>query len=146
MKTIMLILSGAVMLHVNAGAQDVSREQVPSVILNAFQSAFAEAKDVEWEIKGDLYKAEFEVGTREHDAWFDKSGNIKKHKEDFPKSELPSAVRQKVETDFKEYTIDDADKIEENGQVLYQLDLDANSGERKVLITESGELKANDPD
>ena len=69
-------------------AQDISEPQVPAAVLSAFKGKFADVKNAEWEMKGDLYKAEFKVGSRGHDVWIDKNGTITKHKEDFPKKEL----------------------------------------------------------
>jgi|SRR5688572_21453111 hypothetical protein len=146
MKTLMIILFGVLTLHTDLKAQDIAADKVPSVVLNAFQAKFPNAKDIDWEMKGDLYKVEFEIGSRGHDLWLDKSGVIKKHKEDFPKSELPQVIRQKIEADFKGYKIDDVDKVEENGAVFYLVDLDGTAGDRKVLFTSAGEIKENTPD
>ena len=146
MKTLMIILFGVLTLHIDLKAQDVAADKVPSVVLNTFQTKFPNAKDIDWELKGDLYKVEFEIGSRGHDLWLDKSGVIKKHKEDFPKSELPQVIRQKIEAEFKGYKIDDVDKVEENGAVFYLVDLDGTAGDRKVLFTSAGEIKENTPD
>ena len=123
-------------------AQDVPKSQVPSVVLNVFQAKFSNATDVEWELKGDEYKAEFEIGKRDHDVWIDKSGNIKKHKEDFPKKDLPAAITEKLEKEFQTYRIDDADKIEMDGKVFYQVELENGSDKRKLLLSADGKLES----
>ncbi len=145
MKAFMIsfVLGG---LTLTSNAQDIPKSQVPSVVLNAFQSKFANATDVEWELKGDDYKAEFEIGKRDHDVWIDKSGNIKKHKEDFPKSELPAAIKQKLQSDFPNYKIDDADKVEMEGKVFYQIELEGNNEERKILLNADGKVESNNVD
>jgi|SRR5688572_576399 uncharacterized membrane protein YkoI len=129
-----------------ADAQDIPQSDVPSVVLNAFQQKYADAKAVEWENKGDVYKAEFEVGSRGHDVWIDKSGKITKHKEDFPKKDLPQAIQQQISTEFKAYKLDDADKIEMDGKVFYQVELDGTSDDRKVLFTADGKVEENTVD
>lgn len=133
-------------LTVAADAQDIAQSQVPSVVLNAFQGKFNNATDVEWETKGDLYKAEFEVGSRGHDVWIDKTGKITRHKEDFPKKELPQVIQQQLSTEFKSYKLDDADKIEMDGKVFYQLELDGTTEDRKVLFTADGKVQENTVD
>jgi hypothetical protein len=145
MKTFMIsfVLGG---LALTSNAQDIPKSQVPSLVLNAFQTKFANATDVEWELKGDDYKAEFEIGKRNHDVWIDKSGNIKKHKEDFPKSDLPAAVKQKLESEFSNYKIDDADKVEVDGKVYYQIELDGNNEERKILFSADGKIESKNVD
>lgn len=139
MKTVMLAILGAAISTATV-AQDIPQSEVPSLVLNAFQSKYAKVTDLEWEKKGDLYKAEFEIGKRDHDVWIDANGQVTKHKEDFPKSELPAAIRQKIESEFKDFTIDDVDKIEEGGKVSYLVDLDGKTGDRDVFFNEDGTI------
>lgn len=141
MRTLIVILLGVAGLHSIATAQDIPQSQIPSVVLNAFQSKFQNTKDLEWEVKGELYKAEFEIGSRKHEVWINKSGAITRHKEDFPKSQLPEAIRAKLAKDFKDYKVDDADKIEADGKIFYQVDLDSPQGKRKLLFTADGQLQ-----
>jgi hypothetical protein len=134
----MIFLSGFVSTLL---AQDIPQPEVPAAVLNTFQSKFPDAKDADWEMDGDLYKVDFEIGKREHDLWIDKSGIIKKHKEDFPKSKLPAAIHQKLKSDFATYTIDDADKFEEDGKVRYKIKLKSPTGEREVWLDADGSVK-----
>ena len=146
MKTLLLILVCMAGITSATVAQKIAEAQVPAAVTTAFHAKFPAAKDLKWEAKKDQFKAEFKVGSRAHDAWLDKTGSITKHKEDFPKSELPEAVKKQVATSFKEYQIDDADKIETGGVVLYQLKLKDTKGERKVLFTADGHVKENNVD
>ena len=130
-------------MTLGAEGQDLLQSDVPSVVLNAFQEKFTNVADVEWDLKGDLYKVEFKVGSRGHDVWIDKSGKITKHKEDFPKKDLPKFIQQKITTEFSGYKLDDADKIEEGGKIYYQVELDGSADDRKVLFTADGQIKEN---
>lgn len=143
MKTLLSIVILVATFSSAAVSQDISEKEVPSLVLNALQSKYSSATKVDWELEGDVYKAEFDVGSREHDLWIDKNGNITKHKEDFPKKELPQAITQKLQSEFKDYKIDDADKIEEGGKILYEVDLDGSKDERKVLFTADGKVEQN---
>lgn len=143
MKTIIGIITMMVAVASSAIAQDVAEKDVPSVVLNALRSKYSNAVKVDWELHNDVYKAEFDVGSREHDVWIDKNGNITKVKGDFPKKELPQAVVQKLQSEFAGYKIDDADKIEEGGSVYYEVDLDGSKDERKVLFTAEGDVREN---
>lgn len=122
-------------------AQDIPQSDVPSVVLNVFQSKYPNATKPDWEIEGELYKVDFEIGKREHDLWIDKSGNIKKHKEDFPKSKLPAAISEKLKSEFSAYTIDDVDKFEQDGKVLYRVELEGSSGDREVWFSTDGKVQ-----
>jgi uncharacterized membrane protein YkoI len=119
--------------------------QIPQEVLTSFQSKFPNAADLKWEAKKGLYKAEFKIGTRANDVWLDKGGVVKKHKQDFPKKELPEVIRKKIESDFSGFKIDDADKIEENGEVFYEVDIKGSAEERKLLFTSAGVIMENNP-
>lgn len=140
MKTLIVILLAVAGLHTIAAAQDIPQNQVPSVVLSAFQSKFQNTKDPKWGFKGELYKAEFKIESRKHEVWINKSGVITRHKEDFPKGQLPEVIREKLAKEFKDYKIDDADKIEADGKVFYQVDLESPQGKRKLLFTADGQL------
>jgi hypothetical protein len=143
MKKLIILLLAVWILNVHANAQDIPQSQVPSVILNAFQVKFPNATDVDWELKGDQYKVDFEIGTRDHDVWIDKSGNIKKHKEDISKKDLPHGIVNKIAKDFSSYKIDGTDKIEADGKVVYLVELDGTADDRKVTFTSTGDVQEN---
>ncbi|WP_333819034.1 PepSY-like domain-containing protein [Ohtaekwangia sp.] len=128
-------------------AQDIQQSQVPAAVATAFQSKFPTATKIKWKQKNADYKAEFKVDSRGHDVWFDKAGKIKKHKEDFPKSQLPAPVKDKLAKDFKDFSIDDADKVDAEGKIYYQIDLKNAAGEkRKVLLSPEGKIEAANVD
>ncbi|HEY9048977.1 MAG TPA: PepSY-like domain-containing protein [Ohtaekwangia sp.] len=128
-------------------AQDLQPSQVPAAIVTALQTKFPTATKIKWKQKDADYKAEFKVDSRGHDVWFDKTGKIKKHKEDFPKSQLPAAVKEKIASEFKDFSIDDADKVDAEGKIYYQIDLKNAAGDkRKVLFTPEGKIETTNVD
>ena len=141
-----LVLFYIIGLTLNAHAQVIPQSQVPPVVLKAFQEKFASATEVKWETKSELYKAEFKVNKRGHDVWIDKTGKITKTKEDFPKKDLPAAIQQQITSEFKAYKLDDADKIEMDGKVFYQVELDGTADDRKVLFSADGKVQENTVD
>ncbi len=126
----------------SAFGQDIPQSQVPSLIVNSFQQTFSKAFDVEWELKGDLYKVEFETGLlgTDHDAWYDKTGKLVRHKEEISKSDLPQKILAKINSDFSGYRIDDVKKITEGSKVTYSLELKTFTEEWKVAFDENGNL------
>ena len=141
-----LVLFYAVGLAFNVSAQIIPQSQVPAAVLKAFQGKFASAPEVKWETKGELYKAEFKVDKRGHDVWIDKTGKITKYKQDFPKKDLPANIQQQITNEFKVYKLDDADKIEMDGKVFYQVELDVTAEDRKVLFSADGKIQENTVD
>ena len=138
-----LVLLYVLGLAINVSAQVIAEPQVPPAVLNAFQGKYASVKAVKWEMKGELYKAEFKVDKRGHDVWIDKKGKITKHKEDISKKDLPAAIQQQITSEFKAYKLDDADKIETDGKVFYQVELDGTTDDRKVLFSADGKVQEN---
>lgn len=126
MKRQILIL-GTILTIVSATkAQDILQSQVPSVIVNELNKEFPKATDIEWEMKGDLYNAEFEIsGNIDHDVWYNSEGKMVKHKEDISKSELPKAINNVLKTEYNSYSIDDLERITENGKVIYKMELES---------------------
>lgn len=133
----MLIFSGNILL-----AQDLNREEVPANILEHFDLEYAQASDVEWEMKGDKYQVEFEYDRQtDMEIWYDANGNVVREKEEWKKSKLPDAVKNAIKEEYSDYKIDDVDKITEDGKVHFKVSLDSNRDEdMEVWIDESGEI------
>lgn len=122
-------------------AQAIQQADVPAAVLNAVKAKYPNVSDIKWKLKDDEYRAEFKVDKRGHDIWLDRSGSIKKLKQDISKNDLPDAVKQKIASEFKTFAIDDADKIEKGGITYYQVKLKAGTEERKVLLTSDGKIE-----
>ena len=121
-------------------AQEVPESLVPSVVVNAFQQKFPKASDIEWEKKGELYEVEFDLVFKDHKALIDGTGKMVKHKEEINSSDLPAAVKETIKKGFSSYKIDDTDRIETEGLVIYKVELESPSEERKIYIGEDGKL------
>lgn len=107
-------------------AQDIPTSQVPSVILNQFNKDFSKATDVEWEMESNLYNVDFETGWNiDHEVWYNAEGKIIKHKEDIAVKELPKSVKNKIKTAFDGYSIDDLERITDNGKIVYKMELNS---------------------
>lgn len=139
MKLIISFICAAGLIS-NVAAQELSKSELPSLVLNAFQEEFPKGTDTEWEQEGDLYKCEFEIGKYEHEVWIDKSGNLKKHEEEISKDDLPAAITQKLKSDFKDYSIDDVDKVDTDGKTVFRVELDRNADDREVLFSPDGSI------
>ena len=115
-----LLISGFI------SAQDIPKSQVPSVVSNQFEKTFPNATDVEWEMKRDTYKVDFEVSNIDHAMWYTSTGELIKHKEDITVADLPKAVSDKINTSFSGYSIDDLERISvTGGDVIYKMELNA---------------------
>lgn len=139
MKNIFIAAAGLLFTNL-CYAQDLEVSDVPSVVINKFNNAFPKASDIEWEKKGELYNAEFDLNWRDHEVWLNAAGAIIKHKKEIKADELPLAVTNKIKQDYSGYRIDDADQYEINKQFFYKVELKTTGIERKIVYTQQGKM------
>jgi len=140
MKKLILFFIALVAFN-NSFAQDLRKSEVPSVVLNQFNSKFPKAFDVEWEKDGDLYKVEFETKwNNDHDVWFNSEGKIIKQKEELSARDLPQAIKDYINQEYKNYKVDDVDKITENNRVVYKVEVENRKREINLFFNEDGTL------
>lgn len=133
-----LILTGSVF---QTYSQDIFQSQVPSLVLNSFQQKFPKASDIEWEMKGNQYKAEFETGFfKDHEVWFDEKGEMVKHKEEVSKSDLPDAIQEAIKANFSKYRVDDIEKVTEKESVIYRIEMKTLTEEVGLVFDENGKV------
>lgn len=140
MKKFLLVVTGILLGTVISFAQDVQESQVPSLVLNSFKKDFSKATDVEWELKGDLYDVEFDIGFADHEIWFDPTGNVVKHEEDIKQSDLPEIVASILANEYKSYRISDVKKIQTGKYIVYELDVKNGNQEWELTFDESGKV------
>jgi hypothetical protein len=104
-------------------AQEIKETEVPSVVMNSFKGQFADAQKAEWEKLNDKYEVEFEQGTTERGAVLDASGKVLMLKQEIAKIELPAVVANAIKQTYGSYELDEAEKIEYNGQTYYEVEL-----------------------
>ncbi len=123
-------------------AQDLYESEVPSVILNNFQSTFPDASDVEWEKKEDQYEVEFEIGYwfDDHVAWYDSEGKLLRHQQEISKKDIPESVYKNIKKDYKWYVITDTKRITQGEEITYRVELRSFIKEWEVLYSETGEV------
>ncbi len=122
-------------------AQDLKSADVPAKVQTTFTSAHADAKDVEWEKKGDHFKVEFEVNNMDHDIWYDAEGKVMKSKMEISESQLPASVTTAVKNAYADYKIDSVEVIDEDGAKTYEVEIEKGwLKERKLIIDASGKV------
>ncbi|WP_057937146.1 PepSY-like domain-containing protein [Algoriphagus resistens] len=141
LATVLILISTA------AFAQDIYPSQVPSVVVNSFKQAFPKASDIDWEMDGENYNVEFEIGWgTDHEIWYDAAGKMLKHVEEISKGDLPKTIFSTINTDFPELKVDGVKKITEGRDVSYSVELENFTEEWKVIFSSTGEVlhKIND--
>lgn len=139
-----LIWSAIIIALTTTGAiaQDIPQSQVPAVVVNSFQQKFPKAKKVDWELKGNIYEAEFETGLfgTDQEAWFQQNGKLVRYKTDFGKRDLPNKVLDRVKRDFPGYSIEDVTKITAEQKVSYTFEVKNRNDEWKLVLDPQGNV------
>lgn len=101
----MIALYAVIMINATVYGYEISKADVPYVVWNKFNNAYPKAIDVEWKLKGALYKVEFEVGLwgTDHKIWYDQTGKMLKHKEEGNTNQVPPVVVHSLNNCFGKY-------------------------------------------
>lgn len=120
-----LVLSAFLTLATGAAfATTTPQNQPPQAVLQAFQKAFPNAEDVDWELEGDRYEAEFEQGDMEQSATFSATGQLIETETEIAVSELPAAIRDYISANYKGKKIREAARIvTPTGAVTYEAEV-----------------------
>ena len=132
MKSIILIAVSLFSLY--SCSQDIPDRKVPSVVLNTVQTRFVNANKIEWEKKKALFEAEFKMDSIEYAVYVDSSGKLIMYKMDIREDELPAAVATTIATQYNGYKIDDVEKIEKDGIIYYEIELDGKGKKALELV------------
>jgi hypothetical protein len=139
---IAFLLIAGVSFGANAQEKDKGKldsASVPQAVQAAFKNAYADATDVHWKMKNDMYKAKFKMGETKHLAEFDASGAIVAKGQVIPTSEVPSAVTTAVQSANANQSIEEVYKIEKGTEVNYLVKM-SGTPEKVYLYTAEGKL------
>lgn len=123
----------------SASAQKINAGQVPAPVQQAFKGKFASATDVDWKKEGNRYKASFDMGDVDHDAFYTAAGKLASHNYEIKVTELPASVQASAKTNFPKHKLDDPERIETNGTVTYKVELDGRP-DMKAIFAANGKL------
>lgn len=107
-------------------AQDIPASQVPQAVQQAVTARYADAHDIDWEMKGNHYEAEVDrKGQPDIHLLVDGNGRIVAEKHEIKDKRLPAGVEQSIKSKYSGYRVDDVDRIVRDGKTYYQVELDA---------------------
>lgn len=134
-----LLMTGT-LLSCDNNDDDVKVEDVPAAVREALMSSFPNATGIDWEKKGEDFEADFDVDRVDYNAMLTASGTVIKHKYDIPETELPEAIRATITQNYAEHKIDDPEVLVQNGDTLYQVELDhTTSKDEKLVFSSDGQ-------
>jgi len=124
----MCFLLGVMGLFATSCDDDVAPSDVPEAVMATFQQMFPAAAATEWEKEKGLYKADFNIGLRDMEAWFQSDGTWARTVKDLNPSEVPEAIQLYVSQNYPNLPFDDADWVETPTEKYYVAELDPENG------------------
>lgn len=114
---------------------------VDSNLLQRFTEDFPVTHSAEWESNGEIYEVEFEIRSRDFQAYYDKEGNLLMYKQEIPKRELPINVKNTAKAKYPQFRFeDDLEKIVKGTQTFYKIEMERGDMDVTVFILNTGEL------
>ncbi len=122
-------------------AQDLKTSQLPAKVQGAFQKAYPQAKDVDWEMKGEYYKVEFDIGRFDHEISYDANGTAVRVEKEVAVTELPTSIAGAIKKKYPDYKIDSVEATQVNGKTSYKVEIEQGLfKERKLYFDGNGKL------
>jgi hypothetical protein len=118
----------------SACGDNISANDVPSVVLNSFKSKFPNAMNIEWERADTHYEAEFETGSIDHAAQLTADGKLIMQKEDIEATNLPANISSLLKNKFRTYSTDQIERVEKDSFTYYQVELESIGKPEKKLV------------
>jgi len=130
----------------HASEKEVSKDQVPKAVLEAFEKAYPNAKDVEFEqgmIEGKaVFEVEYKENDREFEVLYDSDGVILQKEESIDVKALPEPVVQSISKAYPNATIEEAEKImKPDGTVTsYEVEIKSEGKELELVVDSYGKI------
>lgn len=138
MRKLMILLAAATICSAAyAGpVMDNDIAKAPKKVEKAFQKMYPGAKDVEWELKRDIYAVDFRIDGKDVEAYFNAEGTWLRSKEDVNASSVPAAVKKAVKEAYPDFKIEDYDLVKDaRGNEFYSVDIEKESMDGDTELT-----------
>jgi hypothetical protein len=139
MRGIMLLV--AVLAFFGLSGQDLPLNRVPSEVISTFNAKFPSAAAPSWqEVRTNYFETKFELNHVRHTAVVDGTGLLVMFKHKIQTSDMPAAVKQMLDSLYKDYKIGEVEQLSSMGVILYQVELLGKSPQQKILLTGNGQI------
>ncbi|MFL1012131.1 PepSY-like domain-containing protein [Flavisericum labens] len=121
-------------------AQKIHQNNVPAVILNAFQLKFPNAQESRWKLDDGNYKIDYEVNGKSHFLKMDSRGTVMQHNQDLYVSEIPKIVLETIRNKATYFDVHDADRYERDNRITYEIKFKVDGKYSYFWVNENGKL------
>ena len=135
MKKLSLLMLVSIMILTQACAQS----KAPSNVKSVFAKKFPTAKKASWDKENDTeWEVEFKMNGKDYSANFLTNGTWKETEYAIKKSEIPRAVKQTLDSQFKGYKIEESEVSETAKGKVYEFALEKDDTDIEVAIAPNG--------
>ena len=136
-KLLILLAAASICSAAYAGpVMDNDIAKAPKKVEKAFQKMYPGAKDIEWELKRDIYAADFKIDGKDVEAYFNAEGTWLRSKEDVSASSVPAAVKKAVKEAYPDFKIEDYDLVKDaRGNEFYSVEIEKESRDGDTELT-----------
>lgn len=136
-KLLILLAAASICSAAYAGpVMDDDIAKAPKKVEKAFQKMYPGAKDVEWELKKDIYAVDFRIDGKDAEAYFNADGTWLRIKEDVNASSVPAAVKKAVKEAYPDFKIEDYDLVKDaRGNEFYSVEIEKESRDGDTELT-----------
>ena len=139
MKNLSILFAFTLLVGFSACAQ--SKKEVPSKVKTAFNQKFPNATKIKWDKENDTeWEAEFKMNGKEYAANFDEDGTWIETEYEIEISELPAFVQSTLNTEFKDFKIEEAEVSETANGKVYEFEIEKGKIEKEVAIDLNGKV------
>jgi len=130
MKRILTIL--AVMLTISLSSFAKGDEKVSPAVLEAFKTSFKQATEVDWTVKENMYKAQFNLEGQYITAYYDVEGKMVAMTRNISTSQLPISLQTSLRNQIDGLWITELFEVSNEEGTAYYVTLE-NSDTKQVL-------------
>ncbi|MFD2163180.1 hypothetical protein ACFSJU_12310 [Paradesertivirga mongoliensis] len=138
MKNLIIALIATV-LSVNAYGQAETQDTLPVAIRSDMTAKFANASAMEWTLADSIYTGTFTLDGQRHLVEYTASGKLRLHRYDLAKADYPATVLALIKKDYASHKIDDIERVERDGVVTFEAELDG-SPDYLVVFDSTGKV------
>jgi hypothetical protein len=114
--------------------------KVPEAVKVQFEDRYPTIKNADWDNENGNFEAEFKVNGLERTALFSPDGKLLSYTEEIDQRHLPNSILSQVQAQYANYRIDEAHRVQQNGNANYVVELEDNMDEVKLHFDASGKL------
>lgn len=144
--TAVLVALPMILGQANAGEKELSKNQVPKAVINAFEKAYPNAKELKFEeetFEGKAaYEVEYKENGKEYEALYRADGTLLQKEEEIDGKSLPEPVAEAIKKAHPNAEIKEAEKLmKPDGTVTgYEVEIKAAGKEIELELDVSGKI------